>query len=435
MRYLFFTNTPAHVHLYRHVVPRLAERGHEVLVLARDYGCTLDLLAYFGLPYRVYGRCDTTKASLLRQLPRQYFSIFRQVRRYQPDVIFGMGAYAAHAGAITGASTILVLDSEPTSLDHAISRPFADALITPEAFRKDLGENHYTFPGFKECAYLHPEVYEPSGYGPAAAGSESAGSQRSDYPPTLADAPLTNGGDVTDGGEVTNRGDVTDGGELTKGVRPELGVGDDRYAIVRFNAFGSHHDLSEGGFTAAQRRELVRSLAEHLTVLVSDEGENLDLESLPAREFDLHPARLHDALAEADLLVADTQTMVTEAALLGTPAIRSNSFVGDDDMGNFLELERRGLVENVATFEDVLTRASDLAADEGTPRKWRRRRDEYVDELVNLTTVLVEVAEHHDDLDRVEGLTSRRKRSFGEGKDTTAGDQGDRDDAVASPKS
>lgn len=43
MRYLIFTNTPAHVHLYRETVAELQARGHDVLVLVRDYGCTLAL--------------------------------------------------------------------------------------------------------------------------------------------------------------------------------------------------------------------------------------------------------------------------------------------------------------------------------------------------------------------------------------------------------
>jgi predicted glycosyltransferase len=355
MRYQLFTNTPAHVHLYRPVADRLRARGHEVRLLARDYACTVELLEYFDLPYRVYGTCDTSQSSLFRRLPGHYLGLLRETRRFDPDLIFGMGAYAAHAGAVTRTPTVLVLDSEPTSLDHAVSRPFARALITPEAFRKDLGDRHYTFPGFKECAYLHPEVYDPD---PA--------------------------------------------------VRDELGVGDDPYAVVRFNAFGSHHDVAEGGFTPDQRRRLVDALAEHLTVVVSDEGGDLDVSSLPAREYDLHPARLHDALAGADLLVADTQTMVTEAALLGTPAIRSNSFVGDDDMGNFLELERRNLVENLASFEAVLDRAVEFAADPSVAERWRRRRDEYVSGLPNVADVLVAVAERPDRIDRVDGLTRRR---------------------------
>jgi predicted glycosyltransferase len=329
-----------------------------VFVLGRDHGCTESLLDYYDLPYELYGQCGTSKRSLLRELPEQFARAVTKSRRYDPDCIFGRGAYAAVAGAFTRAPVVLVDDSDNTDLDHAISVPLADAVLTPHTFEKDLGEKHYEFSGFKELAYLHPDEYEPQ----------------------------------------TN-------------VREELGVGPtEEYAIVRLNAFGSHHDVGEVGFTPEKRRQLVETLSEYATVFVSEEGDDVDFESIPARPFDLHPAFLHDALAEASLLVADTQTMVTEAALLGTPAVRSNSFVGDDDMGNFRELEREGLVYNFREFEAVLEAATDLLASEDADERWRAIRDDYLADKVNLTSVLLDVAERvptEDGIDRVGGVTSR----------------------------
>ncbi|EMA38702.1 hypothetical protein [Halobiforma nitratireducens] len=342
MRYLFFTNTPAHVHLYKHAIGRLADRGDEVLVLARDYTCTVDLLEWYDLPYEVYGACDTSKGSLLSRLPAHYARAIRLARAYDPDLIFGMGGYAAHTGAVVRTPTVLLIDSEPASFDHTISTPFARAVLTPNTFRKNLGEHHYVFPGFKECAYLHPDTYEPNP-------------------------------------------DVRDALELER---------DERYAVLRLNAFGSQHDVGKRGLTGADRRRIAKRLAEDVTVLVSDESGEADLEGLPesVRRFDLHPALMHDALAEASLLVADTQTMVTEAALLGTPAIRSNSFVGDDDMGNFVALETQGLVHNVAAADAVLDRIDELLADETLEQTWQRRRDEFLADKANLTEIIVDAA-------------------------------------------
>ncbi|GAB3673869.1 DUF354 domain-containing protein [Halopiger thermotolerans] len=339
MRCLFFNNTPAHVHLYKHTVDRLEADGHDVLVLARGDEFTESLLSYHELPYETYGDRGESLSSLLRELPAHLYAMGRKARAFDPDVIFGIGPYAAYTGTITGTPAIAVLDSEP-SLDHVVSRPFVQAFLTPEAFQKDLGAKHYRFEGFKESAYLHPDVFEPD-----------------------------------------------------ESVRDDLGVSpDEPYAIVRLNAFNGHHDVGREGFSLEQRRRLLEALAEHATIFVSDEGGELDFSNIDAQPYDLHPARIHDALAEADLLVADTQTMVTEAALLGTPAIRSNSFVGEDDMGNFLELEDAGLVENIGEFDAVLERAEELLADESAPERWERRRDDYVEDMVNLTEVLSNIA-------------------------------------------
>ena len=347
MRYLFFLNTPAHVHLYRNALAELEERGHEVRALVRDYSCTVELADYYDLPFEVYGSCETRKASLLLSLPSHYLGIARLIRGYDPDLIFGMGAYAAHTGLVTRSKTVLILDSEPTKLDYSVSTPFADVVLTPHTFRRDLGKDHYVFHGLKECAYLYPGVFDPD-----------------------------------------------------PSVREELGVDpDDRLVILRLNAFGSHHDITHSGITAADREHLLDRLTDHATVLVSDERESLSSADLPegAKPFDIHPARMHDALATADLLVADTQTMVTEAALMGTPAVRSNSFVGEDDMGNFLELETAGLIRNCETAAEVEEAAMSLLTEEGVAERWAERRDAYMAGMVNLTDVIVDIAESGGD--------------------------------------
>lgn len=356
MRYLFFTNTPAHVHLYKHVVNELQSRNHTVLVLGRDYGCTKSLLEYYDLPYTLYGACNTNKTSLIREVPKHFKTIAAEARAFDPDMICGIGTFAAFAGAITRTPVVAVHDSESTTFDHLFSSLFVNVFLTPYTFQKDIWRNHYEFNGFKELAYLHPEVYEPE----------------------------------------------TD-------IRAELGLRpDEDFAILRFNAFGSHHDLTHTGFTPEQRRRLIETLSEDTTVFVSDEGDHLSVQSLPAQTFDLSPAVLHDALAEASLLIADTQTMVTEAALLGTPAIRSNSFIGDDDMGNFIELEHYDLVRNVTEFDEVLEQSRAILQDMSVQQEWQEKRNAFIADKDNLTDVLVKILTDPEKIDAMAEVSKRR---------------------------
>jgi len=96
-------------------------------------------------------------------------------------------------------------------------------------------------------------------------------------------------------------------------------------------------------------------------------------------------------MAEASLLVADTGTMVNEAALLGTPAFR---YRGTDrhEYGEFQELERAGLAEQFDEYDAVCERSLEILADDEADERWQRRRREYVGDLVNLTELLVDVA-------------------------------------------
>ncbi|ELY49404.1 DUF354 domain-containing protein [Natronorubrum sulfidifaciens] len=351
MRILVFANTPAHVHLYRHAVDRLESAGHDVLVLTREYACTTDLLDFFGMPYRVYGTHGTESYSKLRfarELGGQFVTIAREAVRFDPDVIFGRGPYAAYAGTLTRSPVVLVLDDEPGDFNHTVSRPFAETILSPAVTRRDLGENHYTFTGFKECAYLHPDVFSRD-----------------------------------------------------ENVREFLGVGpDEPYVIARFNALDALHDADIEGFSPSQRRDLLERLSEHATVFVSDEGGRMELRDLPARPYDLHPALIHDAMAEASLLVADTGTMATEAALLGTPAFR---YRGTDthEYGEFQELERAGLAEQFDEYIDVRERSLEILADDDAPARWQRRRQEYIATLTNLAELLVAVAEARGSIDRL----------------------------------
>ena len=114
-------------------------------------------------------------------------------------------------------------------------------------------------------------------------------------------------------------------------------------------------------------------------------------------------------MAEAELLVADTGTMATEAALLGTPAFRYRG-TDDHEYGEFQALERAGLAEQFDTYEGVRDRSLEVLADDGVADRWARRRREYVGDLVNLTDLLVDVAESRGAVERLDRSTKRALR-------------------------
>ena len=70
---------PAHVLVFRPIIPRLREAGHEVEVTARDYAQTLELLELHGIEHTAFGRHGG--ASRLRKL-RSLLSRTRAMRRF-----------------------------------------------------------------------------------------------------------------------------------------------------------------------------------------------------------------------------------------------------------------------------------------------------------------------------------------------------------------
>jgi predicted glycosyltransferase len=89
--------------------------------------------------------------------------------------------------------------------------------------------------------------------------------------------------------------------------------------------------------------------------------------------------------------------MTTEAALLGTPAVRCDSiYAGGEGFGNFAELEHRhGLVYNLARPREALDRALSLVSRPGLKEEWRGKRDAMLKEKIDVNAFMVKFVEEY----------------------------------------
>jgi predicted glycosyltransferase len=94
------------------------------------------------------------------------------------------------------------------------------------------------------------------------------------------------------------------------------------------------------------------------------------------------------------MYVGDSQTMATEAAVVGTPAIRSNSFAGENDMSNFVELEEEyELLYSTPQEEAALRRVREHLEDTDLDETWNHRRQRLLEEKRDVTDIIVETIE------------------------------------------
>ena len=112
-----------------------------------------------------------------------------------------------------------------------------------------------------------------------------------------------------------------------------------------------------------------------------------------AQEYRLpvHPSKMHDVLASAACLVSDSQTMTAEAAVLGTPAIRYNTFVGRLSYLN--ELENRYALTygyRPGQEEAMLARIAELLASPDLSQEWQARRAKMLRDKINVTDWMVD---------------------------------------------
>jgi predicted glycosyltransferase len=287
MKVLFDVVHPAHVHFFKHMLSGLTQRGHQTRIVAREKDVTTALLDRLGLSYETVGRSG--KKSLFGmggELLRRDLALARVARSFKPDLIVTRNPAGAQVGRLLGIPAIFDTDDGKAAGIHFWSAaPFAHFITTPDCTDEDYGRRHVKYPGYKQTAYLHPNHF-------------------------TAD----------------------------RSVLQALGVAPgERYFIVRFVAMVASHDLGEGGLPAQAKRTLIDKLRAHGRVFLSSEDQ-LPPELQPLK-FPLPPDRLHDALAFADLLVGDSQTVAAEAAVLGTPSLRVSSWTGR--LAYLTELQQR----------------------------------------------------------------------------------------------
>jgi predicted glycosyltransferase len=341
-------NTPAQVHFYRYIYQRLRERGHQAFIIARAERETLDLLREFALPHSTY--CDPSRSQIgkILSLPRDVAASTALLKRHQVDIVTGFGVYDAFSSALLGVPSVVFIDNEPKigmrsyQIQFHLFYPFVKCLLTPSYFKEDLGKRHTKVDAMKEMAYLHPCDFKPD-----ASVYEALGIERGD-----------------------------------------------RYSLLRFNGMGAFHDLGVGGFSDEDKVRLVQELEKYGHVFISSEKRLPP--GLEGRAIKLPKRCIHDAEFFASLLVTDTQTMATEAAILGTPTVRCNSFVGDGDMGNFIQLEKQyRLLFSYRDPGEAIAAAIELMKDVGAKAEWGRRREELLKNMIDLAAFMVWYIENH----------------------------------------
>lgn len=338
MKYIFELNHPKHYYQFKHVMKTLQQDGHDILVLARDKDVLLNVLKEESVPYRIFGR---HKKSMLAKvlgavgLVGNYLSIAKE---YQPDVIVSKASwYGTFTARLLHKRSVIFPDSEVVKVTNKYVVPLCTQVVTPQSFQLDYGSKHCRVGGIFEDCYLAPQVY------------------RADD-------------------SVVERYDLK---------KP--------YAVVRFVGWFANHDVGNSGFSLEEKIALVKAIAQNMTVYVSSE-KSLPPE-LSSYKLPTPASVIHDVLHSADLYVGDSQTMAAEAALLGTPAIRSNSFVGDNDMSNFIMLEKQyGLLRNVARPEDAIALASAMSAD-SHKAAWKEKRERYYAQVGDINKNIVEILE------------------------------------------
>ncbi|TXB65279.1 hypothetical protein FRY74_07605 [Vicingus serpentipes] len=285
--FLFYLGHPAHYHNVSVVIKQLSAKGFRVVIVARGKDVLFDLLE--GLPYEIIylkPRKGKSKLALVKTILFREFVLFRLALKYRPKMLIGTDIVIAHIGKIINIPSVILNEDDAKEVPFLAKYGFkyATAVFSPNSCDITPYNNKVAYQGYHELAYLHPNYFTPD-----------------------------------------------------KSKVSELVKDDEDYFILRFAELTAHHDEGKNGIDLVIAKKLIKLLSPFGRVYITSERK-LETE-LESYRIHIQPKNIHHALFYAKMYIGDSQTMAAEAAVLGTPSVRFNDFVGR--LGYLEELEHK----------------------------------------------------------------------------------------------
>lgn len=330
MTFLIDILHPAHVHFFRPLYQQLTAAGHRVIVTARRKEMSCELLDSYAIPYRLISH-QRSRLGLIFEMILRSLRLGAICLRERPVLMMGiMGPSIAVVGRVLGIKAWIFYDTENAWITNWFAYPLAHRLYTPRCYIGKDRSNQIRYSGYHELAYLHPTCFTPD-------------------PAVL----------------------------IRHGIDPT-----ERFSLVRFVGWQASHDVGEQGLSLADKLRIVQQLELYGRVFITSEAPlpaALESKRLPVGITDIH-----HLLAHASLLVGESATMASEAAVLGVPAL----FISDTSRGYTLEEEKNfQLVFNLTRrqVDKALQLIDYVLTNPRSREKYRSKRDDLLAETIDVT--------------------------------------------------
>jgi hypothetical protein len=336
MKVLFYLGHPAHFHLFKEVIKKLKNKGHEITLVLKTKDVLEDLVKNEGWNYYNLSPKERRgdKVSILFNLLKREFNLLKIVLKNKQDIMVGTSADITHIGKLMSIPSIVVNedDADVVPFFAKMAYPWASCILAPSCC--NVGKWKYktvNYEGYHELAYLHPNYFTP------------------------------------DKRKVEG---------LFDSVHQKI-------FLIRFSSLAAHHDIGKTGITDEIAEKIIDLLLPYGKVYITSERKLKPL----FEKFKLpnHPSDIHHVLSFAEVYIGDSQTMAAEAAVLGTPSIRFNDFVGE--LSYLDELEKKyELTYGIRTseHEKLFNIIRGLVVQSDLKKIWQSRRDKMLSEKIDV---------------------------------------------------
>jgi predicted glycosyltransferase len=347
MNILIDIGHPGHVHLLHPLAEELKKRGHRLFYSVRDIPVAKRLMEHYGMtPWIDLGSKKDSLVGKAQTVLKQDMQLLRFVCSNHIDLGLSCGLVLSQVSQLTRMKSYVFDDDDDAAEPLVVkySHPFSAAVFTPDCIQRKTPRAVY-YPGTHELAYLHPTRFSPD-------------------PTILQHA----------------------------GIHPG-----ERFFIMRFVALKGHHDVGQQGLTLGQKKALVEMLKPHGRVIITSERV-VEPEFEPYR-LPVPPEEIHSLMAYSSMFVGDSQTMTSEAAVMGVPALKCNTFAGRLSVPNLLENKYNLCYAYTPDrFDNMLQHINTLLSMDAVALKaeWQTKRQRMLETMIDPTEFFVNYIEHHE---------------------------------------
>lgn len=363
MNILFEVNHPGQVHLLRNAYHELTEKGHNIVVIAKEEKIITYLLEVYSIPYQTLGKKGAGKWGKLFAQFKFDWKAYRIVKKHKIKLGVGSSITNDHLSYVLKSFKAIHLSDDDESVVPLLvkfSYPYTDAILSPSCLTfETFKEKNIQYAGYHELAYLHPNRFQPNP-------------------------------------------------EVIRKIGIEPG---EKYFVMRFVALKGHHDDGHEGISFTQKMQLVELLKPHGKIFITSEKpieKELEMYRLPVA-----PEDIHSFLFYSSLFLGDSQTMTTEAALLGVPSLKCNTFAGKLSIPNEIE-EKYDLCYSFqpVDFEKFYQKTAALLNTPDLKEIWKHKMNRILSDKIDVTAFLVWFIENYPESQEIMKQNPEFQNSF-----------------------
>jgi len=348
MRFLFFFIHPAYFHVFRNTINLLKQKGHKVDIVITSKDVLEELVLNEGWNYKNIfpnGRKIKWLPTYLSAFINLIVTIIR-IEKYifkKKYDLFVTDDLIGINGFIHSTPTILFQDDDVTAVPESFFQHiFSNKILSPRC--SNMGFYNYKkipFDGFKELGYLHPNKFNP------------------DY-------------------------------SVVKRFNPS----GKKYFVLRLVSLLATHDVGAKGLDDENVLKIISKLEKFGNVFITSERQLP--EKFEKYRLKINVNEISNVLYFAEILISDSQTMSAESAILGTPYLRYNDFVGKISYLNELENKYElGYGFKTNQKDQLFDRLDELLSHDNLNKKYQTNRLKMIEEKVDLTDFMIKLFENY----------------------------------------